>query len=160
MEDRSGRSLVDATRLDANEAVLDHVDSTDPMLAGNLVQIEIHRQRFTLNVPIVQVDHPCRDRVLEVDLELGRFIWRIEGRAGQIEHVGGWSRVGILEQPGFIALVHEVLIHAVGLFGCGFDRNPLLLGVTLIKSVRPLKRSRNARSFQGAITSSSGASAA
>ena len=67
VQDGAARGLVDAPRLDAHEAVLDHVDPADPVLAALLVQVVEERDRLR-KVDAFRVAHdPDRHRILEVD---------------------------------------------------------------------------------------------
>ena len=75
------------------------------------------------------VSHPHRARVLEFDLDVGRLVRRFERRNREREHVLGRRLHRVFQQAGLIALVHQVLVHAVRLLGRGLDRDALFLGV-------------------------------
>jgi hypothetical protein len=122
------RGLVAAAGLEADETVLNDVDTADTVLAGNGVgsEEELDGLGDALAVLVVELDG---ETLLEVDGEVLRGIGCLGGIDGQLPHVLGRSDVGVLEDAGLVAAVCHVLVHAPWLaLGAG-DRDALLGGV-------------------------------
>ena len=120
--------LVAATGLEADETVLDNVDTADTVPAGNGVgsEEELDGLGDALAVLVLELD---RETLLEVDSEVLRGVGCLGGVDGQLPHVLGRSDVGVLEDAGLVAAVCHVLVHAPWLaLGAG-DGDALLGGV-------------------------------
>lgn len=92
------RGLVAATRLDTNETVLDDIDTTDTVTAGNGVssQEDVDRVGDSLLLALLGVLKLDGDTLLEVDGEVLGLIGGGQGILRQLPHVGGGSSVGVL----------------------------------------------------------------
>ena len=69
------------------KTVLDDVDATDAVAAADFVQVLEQGQGIRVLDPGGAVAHPHRTRVLELDLDVGGFVRRVERRDGEREHV-------------------------------------------------------------------------
>lgn len=108
-EDGQAGSLVAATGLDANEAVLDNVDTADTVLTGNGVgsEEEIHGLGVGAGGSL-ELDG---DTLLEGDGEVLGGVGGVGGVDSELPHVLGRSDIGILEDTGLVGAVGHVLIH-------------------------------------------------
>lgn len=125
------RGLVAATGLDADETVLDNVDTANTVTAGNSVgsKEEVDGVGSDLLLATLGVLEFDGDTLLEGDGEILGLIRSGQGIHGQLPHVGGRSGIGILQNAGLVRAVGKVLIHGPGLGLGGGDGNALLLGV-------------------------------
>ena len=111
---RETGSLVAATRLETDEAVLDNVDSAHAVATGNGVdgQENLGGVRLGLAVFVVELDG---ETLFEVQ---DKVLWGIRGLGrvdGQLPHVLRGSDVGVFEDAGFVRAVGQVLVHGPGL---------------------------------------------
>lgn len=108
-------SLVAATRLQADEAVLDDVDTADTVLAGDDVGSE---EEFDgvgddlLTALVLELDGKT---LLEREGEVLGDVGCLGGIDSQLPHVLWWGDIGVLEDAGLVGAVCQVLIHAPGL---------------------------------------------
>lgn len=123
--------LVAATGLDADETVLDDVDTANTVTAGNSVgsKEEVDGVSSDLLLATLGVLELDGDTLLEGKSEVLGLIGSVHGVHGQLPHVGGRSGIGILQNAGLVRAVSKVLIHGPGLGLGGGDGNALLLGV-------------------------------
>ena len=128
-EDGRGGGLVAAAGLDADETVLDDVDTADAVLARERVEREEHVDGVGVLLLLRGDGHLDGEPARELDRDaLGR-VWRVLGRGGQLPHVGGRRGVGVLEDAGLVGDVEEVLVGRPGLRGGLLDGDLLLGGV-------------------------------
>lgn len=121
-------SLVATTGLEANEAVLDNVDTTNTVTAGNGVdsQEELGGIGLDLAVLVLELDGKT---LLEVDGEVLRSLGSLPGVDSELPHVLWGSDVGVLENTSLVGAVSQVLVHGPGLaLGAG-DGDARLLSV-------------------------------
>ena len=115
-EDGKARCLVTAAGLDPDKAVLDNVNTTDPMATGESVgckkYFEATRRRFSGRNQLY------RNSLGEHDSEVFRDIWSLGGRYGEFPHIFWGSGVGVFKDTCFIGAMGKVLVHAPG-FGFG-----------------------------------------
>lgn len=121
------RGVVAATRLEADEAVLDNVDTANTVVVAQLVeQLEdLNRAGRLLTVD----SNLCGDTLLELNSELLRSGRGVDGVNGTGPQLLGRGVVGVLEHAGLVAAVDEVVVHGPGGLGAGRDGDVLLLGV-------------------------------
>jgi hypothetical protein len=74
-------SVVAATALEADEAVLDNVDTADTVVVANLVE-ELEQVQAVGDLLLVLGNHLDGDTLLKVDGELVRLVRRIDGVKG------------------------------------------------------------------------------
>ena len=123
--------LVAAAGLDTDETVLDDIDTTNTVAAGNGVSGEeeldgVGSNLLLATLGVLELDG---NTLLEVDSEVLGLIGGGQGVLGQLPHVGGRSGIGILQNTSLVRAVRKVLIHRPGLGLSGGDGNTLLLGV-------------------------------
>jgi hypothetical protein len=123
--------LVAATGLDANETVLDNVDTANTVTAGNGVSSEeeldgVGSNLLLAGLGVLELDG---DTLLEGESEVLGLIGGGQGILGQLPHVGGRSGIGVLQDTGLVRAVGQVLIHRPGLRLGRSDGNSLLRGV-------------------------------
>lgn len=109
-QDRSSGGLVASTRLDADETVLDDVDTANTVLAGELIESEEDLDWVGVLLLLVRYGHFDGETSLELDGDAfggGRGVF---GSGGEFPHVGGRGGVGVLENTGFVGDVEEVLV--------------------------------------------------
>jgi hypothetical protein len=125
---RKTRGLVAATGLEADEAVLDNVDTANTVLAGNGVdgQEELGGIGDGLAARELDLDG---ETLLEVQDKVLGLLGGLGGVDGQLPHVLRGSNVGVLEDTGLVTAVGQVLVHAPGLALCAGDGDARLLGV-------------------------------
>lgn len=123
--------LVAATRLDTDEAVLNNVDTTNPVAASNSVggQEKVNSVGSDLLLATLSVFQLDGDARLEVNGEILGLVRGGERVLGELPHVGGRSDVGVLEDTGLVRAVGQVLVHRPGLGLGGGHGNALLGGV-------------------------------
>lgn len=123
--------LVAAAGLDTDETVLDDINTTNTVAAGNGVggEEELDRVGSNLLLATLSVLELDGDTLLEVDSEIFGLIGGGQGVLGQLPHIGGRSGIGVLQNTGLVRAVRKVLIHRPGLRLSGGDGNTLLLGV-------------------------------
>src|SRR5262245_46917855 len=92
--DGRGR-LVQLTRLDADEAVLDVVDAADAVLAADVV--ELFDERHAVRLDAVERDGSA---LLELDLDVGGFVRRLARIGGPGKRLLGWLVPRIFENAG------------------------------------------------------------
>ena len=109
MENDRRRRLVDLARLDADQAVLDHVDAADAMRAGDRAEA------------VDELDDRHRHAVdrrghaaLEGDFDVRRFVRAIARRPGQRVDLFGRFGPEILERTAFDRAAPEIGVGAVG----------------------------------------------
>lgn len=118
-EDGSRGSLVASTRLDTDEPVLNNIDTSNTVLASEGVEGKVNLDGVGdlgslgrgdgLGTRRVD-DHLDGNSPLEGDgetLGLGGSVLEV---LGQLPHVGGRGRVGVLEDTGLVRDVVEVLV--------------------------------------------------
>lgn len=109
-EDRSGGRLVAPTRLDADEPVLDNVNTADAVFAGECVEREEDVHCVGVCLILFRHYHLHGKTGLELDRDaLGR-IGRVFGSGRQFPHVCGGRSIGIFEDTGFIRDMEQVLV--------------------------------------------------
>lgn len=125
------RGLVAATGLDTDETVLNNVNTTDTVAAGNGVggQEKLDRVGDGLLLAVLGVLELDGDTLLEVDDEVLRLLGSLEGVDSQLPHVGRRSGVGVLQDTGLVRAVGQVLVHTPGLGLGGGDGDTLLSGI-------------------------------
>ena len=123
--------LVAASRLDTDETVLDDIDTTDTVAAGNGVgsEEEVNRVGNGLLLALLGVLELDGDTLLEVDSEVLGLVRGSQGVRRQLPHVGGGSSIGVLQDTSLIRAVSQVLVHTPGLGLGGGDGDALLGGV-------------------------------
>ena len=102
------RSFVTATSLHTYVTVLNDVDTANTVRTGQLVQL-FHDGRRRL----VDTIDSHRVTVLEGDVQVSRFVWRILGRYRPQPHVFFWLCPWIFDQVTFVRDVQQVGIHRV-----------------------------------------------
>jgi hypothetical protein len=122
------RGLIAAARLDADETVLDNVDTADTVAAGNGIssQEEVNSIRGGLLLAVLSVLELDGKALLEVEGEVLGLVGGRQRVDSELPHVGGRSDIGVLENTGLIRAVSQVLIHTPGLGLGGSDRDVLL----------------------------------
>mmetsp|Transcript_19697 Transcript_19697/g.74561 ORF Transcript_19697/g.74561 Transcript_19697/m.74561 type:complete len:465 (-) Transcript_19697:182-1576(-) len=128
-EDGAARRLVDAARLDADEAVFDDVDATDAVLTGHLVEVEEKRQGLRVDHLGVLVRDLDRHAVEELDAKALRGVRCVLRVPGHLEHLWRRGRHGILQHAALVGRVVQVLVHGVRRLGRGVDGDAVLGGV-------------------------------
>src|SRR6266852_9960845 len=124
-KNRHARAFVNATRLDADVAVLDQVDASHAMAAADLVgALDYARRR--------QVFAVYRDWVAArvLDLDVLRLVGSFFGRDRQAEHVAIRLSPWVFEHATLEADMDEVAIHRIGFFRRDRNRNFLLVRVS------------------------------
>lgn len=125
--DEQARSVVAATALEADEAVLDNVDAADTVVVANLVE-ELEQVQAVGDLLLVLGNHLDGNTLLKVDGELVGLVRRIHGVKGAAggrvsaggESVSGWmggsrpellgrSVVGVLEDTSLVRAVNKVV---------------------------------------------------
>ncbi len=115
MEEGTPRGFVDASTLDAHEAVLDHVDAAHTVLGTDLVEVDEERQRVALLVAVLEVSDAGGQGVLKLDGDTRDRVGGLSGVDTDREDplVGRGARV--LEDTRLVGAVHQVLVGGEGL---------------------------------------------
>lgn len=123
--------LVAATRLDTDETVLDDINTSNTVAAGNSVGSEedVNGVGDGLLLALLGVLELDGDTLLEVDGEVLGLVRSGQGVRRQLPHVGRGSSIGILQNTSLVRAVGQVLIHAPGLGLGGGDGDALLGGI-------------------------------
>ena len=108
-EHDGGRALVGLAGLDADEAVLDHVDAADAVGSGE--GVEAGDEGGRAEGFAVEGDG---EAALESDFDVGGVVGGVSGVLGPLVDVGGRLDPGVFEGPGLGALSPEVGVVAVG----------------------------------------------
>jgi hypothetical protein len=127
-EDGKTGGLVASTGLESDETVLDDVDTSNSVAAGDSVgnQEEVEGLGNGLSVLVLKLDGKS---LLELDGEVLGSVGGVTGVDGELPHVLGSLHVGVLKDSGLVRAVGKVLVHGPGLrLGLG-DGNTNLLGV-------------------------------
>lgn len=90
--------LVTAAGLDADETVLDDIDTANTVTAGNSVSGEeeldgVCNSLLLASLSVLELDG---DTLLEVESEVLGLIGGGQGVLGQLPHIGGRSGIGVL----------------------------------------------------------------
>ena len=124
--DRGGH-LVHLARLDADEAVLDHVDPADAVASGK--RRGSRATRSTGGSASSVERH--RDAALEPDDDVVRFVRKLVVLCGHLVDVlGRWLRPRVLEHARLDGAAPEVLVDRERLVRRHRDRDPVLLART------------------------------
>jgi hypothetical protein len=94
-EDGHGGRVVAATGLEADETVLDNVDTTDAVVETELVQR--NEELNGVGVCLLGCDDLGGNTLLEVYGDVGGLVGCVEGRLGHGPHVLGRGDIGVLE---------------------------------------------------------------
>ena len=108
VEDGRPRSFVYAPGLDPHVPVLDQIDPADPVDPPQHVEMREELRRSHLFPAYRHGDPPY-----VIDLHVGRLVRSLLGGAGKDEHVLGWLRRRIFEDPALEADVHEIPVARV-----------------------------------------------
>lgn len=115
-EDGKTGGFVASTGLDADESVLDNVDTSNTVLAGKGVGSK--EEVDGLSVDLVANGELDWETLLEFDGEVLWGLWGIEWVDGELPHLLWWGDVWILKDTGLVRAVSHVLIHGPwGLLG-------------------------------------------
>jgi hypothetical protein len=130
-EDRGARAFVAPTRLDADETILDNIDTANTMLATESVEEheDLHGVRHRLEGIVYGGDLDGKT-TLELDEDAFSGVGSVFGRCGELPHVCGRGRVGVLENAGLVRDMEEVLVGRPWL-GCGLLYRDLLFSGVL-----------------------------
>ena len=128
-EDGGSGRLVTTPRLYTDESVLDNVDPTDPVLPGERVELQKDLDGVGVDGSGPGDGDLGRETSLELDDDLLGFVGGVFGGSGQLPHVSGRSGVGVLEDPGLVRDVEQVLVGRPGLGGGLNDGDTVLGGV-------------------------------
>lgn len=123
------RSLVAASGLETNEAVLDNVDTAHTVLAGNRIgsEKELDGVGHALLAALVLQLHG--QTFFKGQGEVLGAVGCLGGVSGELPHVCRSLGVGVLQDASLVAAVCQVLVHAPWLALCASDGNALLCGV-------------------------------
>jgi hypothetical protein len=119
-EDGSSGRLVATARLDTDEPVLDNVDTSNTVLASELVEGEedldgvgnLGALRRGNGLGALGVDEELDgDTLLEGDGDALGGGGALGETLDELPHVGGRGRVGVLEDTGLVGDVEEVLVY-------------------------------------------------
>jgi hypothetical protein len=107
------RCLVAASRLEADEAVLDNVSAAHAVLAGQGVdgQEELDGVGDGLGSPVDAVGESCREAFAECEGKVQGCRGSVERVRGELPHVFWRCRVWIFEDSSFVGAVSKILIH-------------------------------------------------
>lgn len=110
-EDGRSGGLVASSRLDSDEPVLDNVDSSDPVLSGERVEGEEDLDRVGDGLLGGENVNLGGDTLGELNQDvLGRG-GGVLGVGGELPHVSGRGRVGVLKDTGLVRDVEQVLVY-------------------------------------------------
>mmetsp|Transcript_18177 Transcript_18177/g.30146 ORF Transcript_18177/g.30146 Transcript_18177/m.30146 type:complete len:291 (-) Transcript_18177:561-1433(-) len=126
----SSRGLVNTTGFDSNESVFDNVDTSNSVLASNLVAVEEEFEGIGLNSSVGHVGDLDRNTVLEFDLHNLRCVWGILGGDSHFEHGLFRTNHGVFEHTTLVGSVEEVLVDRVVGLWFGIDWDAVLLAVS------------------------------
>ena len=121
-EEKRGRALVALAALDAHDAVLDHVDATEAVAAGDLVRLDDEVEQ----VHLLAVERR-RDAALETDDDSLGLGGAVLGVGGHRPDVRGGRVPGVLEDAALDGATPEVVIDGVGLLVGGGHGHAVLL---------------------------------
>lgn len=108
-KDSSTRRFVASTGLNANEPVLDDIDTSDTVFPSQRIESEEDLDR--VGVLLSALDGELRGQAgLEGDGNTFGSGGRVGDRGGQFPHVGGRGGVGVFEDTGFVGDVEEVFV--------------------------------------------------
>lgn len=122
------RSLIAATGLEANEAILNNVDTSNAVSASNGIgfQEELNCICDSLSLAGNQL---LWQTLLEHQCEVLRGIRSLQRVDCQLPHVGWGSDIGVLQDTSLVTAVCQVLVHTPWLALCAADGDSCLLGV-------------------------------
>src|SRR5579872_655239 len=123
-QQRAAWSLIAATRLDTDEAVLDEVNASDGVAAADFVQDRNQSHGIELHI----IDGNWNALFKADGDRLGlvrRFLRRYRHLPGGVQ----WTVAGVFQFPTLMAQVPEVAIAAVNLFAAGGNGNSMRFGV-------------------------------
>lgn len=123
------RSLVAATGLETNEAVLNNVNTADTVTTGNGVDGEEDLGGISLALLAVVVLELDGETLLEGEGEVLGSIGSLGRVDGELPHILRGSDVGVLEDAGLVGAVRKVLVHGPGLALGRCDGDTALLSV-------------------------------
>ena len=128
-EEGSTGSLVDATRLDTDEAVLHNVNAADAVLASDLIAVQKDVEGIGLDGTVGLVGDLDGDAGLELNGNRLGHVGGVLGRGGHLEHGLLIGTVGILEHTRLVRGVVQILVDGVVGLGLGIDGDVVLLAV-------------------------------
>ena len=127
-KDGDGRGVITATRLQADEAVLDNVDTADTVGLADGVELGEKLDALGVGLSIDQGLQLDGDTLLEYDVDVLGLVGGSLRVVRHGPHVSWGGLVRVLEHAGLVAAVSQVGVHGVWLgLGAG-DGNALLSG--------------------------------
>jgi len=85
-QDGRSRSLVDASRFDADEPVFDHIHAADAVFLAERVEVEEEFERPFFGRAVFSVDDTGGNPILEMDIDTGFLVGGVPGRFGEGEN--------------------------------------------------------------------------
>lgn len=128
-EDGGTGRFVTASRLDADESVLDNVDPADSVLPGERIELQEDLDGIGVHGSSSGHGDLGRQAPLELDDNLLGLVGGVLGRSGQLPHVSGRGGVGVLENSCLVGNVEQVLVGRPGLRSGLEDRHAVLSSV-------------------------------
>ena len=128
-EEGATGSLVDATRLDTDEAVLHNINAADAVLSSDLIAVQEYFEGVGLDGAVRLVGDLHGDAGLELDGHGVGLVGGVLGRGGHLEHGLVVGAVSILEHAGLVRGVVQILVDGVVGLGLGVDGDVVLLAV-------------------------------
>ena len=125
-EDGGSGRLVASAGFDANESVLDDVDTADTVFPSEGVEGEEDLDWVGDFLGVSRDDELDRETGLELNSDAFGVLGSVLGSGGQLPHISRRGDVGILEDTGLVGDVEQVLVGGPWL-SCGLDDGDALL---------------------------------
>lgn len=125
----TSRCLVDPTRLDSDETVLDDIDASNSVLSGNGVAVQENIQRIGLDGSVGLVGDLGGGPLDEFDNNGFGSVGGGLGRDGHLEHGVLGTASGIFEASRFVGGVEKIFVDRVVGLGLGIDGDGVFLAV-------------------------------
>ena len=107
------RTVIAATALETDEAVLDNIDTANTVSVAELV--ESVEQLNGVSVLLLGSDEFGGDTLLELNGDVGRLVRGVQRVGSHGPHVSGRGVVGVLQNTGLVTAVGGVGVHGPGL---------------------------------------------
>lgn len=121
------RTVIAATALETDEAVLDNINTANTVGVAELV--ESVEELNGVGVCLLGSDELSGDTLLELDGDVGRLVRGVQRVGGHGPHVSGRGVVGVLQNTGLVTAVGGVGVHGPGLGLSGGNRDAGLGGI-------------------------------